>query len=120
MVGSARHIPPLKNLVKVPGRHYFLTLILVIRYMIVSYRCTHSPYLSGPRVAQIFYYTTPRTFCQGKMLHKFLYKKSQNFVRFHKFHLRIVQSDEILIIFLCNFYVAILQDCDIIYIVSER
>ena len=37
MVGSARHIPPLKNLVKVPGRHYFLTLILVIRYMIVNY-----------------------------------------------------------------------------------
>ena len=57
----------------------------------------------GPLATQIFYYTTPRIFCQGKMLHKFLYKKSQNFVRSHKFHFRIVQNDEILIIFCAIF-----------------
>ena len=76
--------------------------------------------IGGPRTGRNFYYTILRTFCQGKMLHKFLYKKSQNFVRSHKPHLRIVQSDKILIIFLCNFYIAILRYCDIIYLVSER
>ena len=59
--------------------------------------------IGGPRAGRIFHYTIPRTFCQGKMLHKFLYKKSQNFVRSHKPHLRIVQSDEILIIFCAIF-----------------